>query len=286
MAEILPQVSTMRRVQGIIALDLDGTLLNSQKRLSTRNLNALETAAEDGWEIVPTTGRFYNGMPDFIRELPFIHYAITINGAEVEDLRNGKIIYKAEMPWQQAADIMEWLDDAPVIYDCYMRSAGWMSESHKERIDSIVYDPHYRGMLRDLRQSVPDLKAFIRAEQTDVQKVQFFTKDPVFKLHVVGELEKRFKGLAISSAMEQNMEINHEDANKGAALLALAKYIGIDPYDTMAIGDGLNDLPMIKAAGMGVAMSNAVQEVKEKARWVTLSNDMDGVAAAIEKYCL
>ena len=77
----------MRRVRGIIALDLDGTLLNSRKQLSSRNLYALEAAAEDGWEIVPTTGRFYRGMPDFIRELPFVNYAITINGAEVVDLR-------------------------------------------------------------------------------------------------------------------------------------------------------------------------------------------------------
>lgn len=276
----------MRRVQGIIALDLDGTLLNSHKQLSSRNLYALESAAEAGWEIVPTTGRFYNGMPEFIRELPFIHYAITINGAEVEDLRRGHIVYKAELPWQQAVDIMKWLDEGPCIYDCYMRSAGWMSESNMARIDQVVKSPHSRQMLHDLRQPVPDLKAFLQEEQQDVQKIQLFTDDPVYRLSVFDEMHKRFKDIAVSTALEQNVEINHKDANKGTALLALADYIGIDPYDTMAIGDGLNDLPMIKAAGMGVAVSNAAQEVKERARWVTLSNDMDGVAAAIEKYCL
>ncbi len=67
----------------LIALDLDGTLLNSKKQLSPRNLAALTRAAELGIEIVPATGRFYGGMPDFIRALPFLHYALTINGAQV-----------------------------------------------------------------------------------------------------------------------------------------------------------------------------------------------------------
>lgn len=286
MAATLPQVSTMRKIQGIIALDLDGTLLNSQKQLSSRNLYALESAAEAGWEIVPTTGRFYNGMPDFIRELPFIHYAITINGAEVEDLRRHKVIYSAQMPWQQAVEIMELLDDSPVIYDCYMKSQGWMSQGQKDQIDSVVESPHSRKMLHELRNPVPDLKAFLREEKHDVQKVQFFTKDAIERVNMIRELPKKFDNIVVSSALAQNVEINHIHANKGEALMALAEYLNVDPYDTMAIGDGSNDISMIKAAGMGIAMTNAEQEVKEKARWVTLSNDRDGVAAAIERFCL
>ena len=88
----------MRKPVGIIALDLDGTLLNSDKELSPGNRAALERAAEAGYEIVPTTGRFYGGMPQVIRELPFVRYVITINGAEVADRRTGEVMYRAEIP--------------------------------------------------------------------------------------------------------------------------------------------------------------------------------------------
>jgi len=77
----------------LIALDLDGTLLNSQKELTPASRAALTRAAEAGIEIVPTTGRFYGGMPESVRELPFIRYVISINGAEVKDLQTGEIIY-------------------------------------------------------------------------------------------------------------------------------------------------------------------------------------------------
>ena len=125
----------MHKTKGIIALDLDGTLLNSRKELSTGNLEALAKAAEAGWEIVPTTGRFYGGMPDFIRGLPFVHYAITINGAYVEDLACGNQIYTAEMPYKQAISIMEYLDKLPVIYDCYMDNDAFMTEALKEGLE-------------------------------------------------------------------------------------------------------------------------------------------------------
>lgn len=276
----------MRKVRGIIALDLDGTLLDPHKRLTTRNLYALENAAELGWEIVPATGRFYNGMPDFIRELPFINYAITINGAQVLDIKRRLIVYEAEMPYAQAVEIMELLDHYPVVYDCYMGGKGYMSEEHKQKIDSIVRDPHSRQMLHDLRESVPDLKEFLLEQKQDVQKVQFFIDDDMKRIKMIEGLPSLFKKITVSSALEQNVEINSEYGNKGDALYALAKYLGVERKDTIAIGDGMNDLPMINAAGLGIAMTNGAQRLKDEAKWVTLSNAMDGVAHAIEEFCL
>lgn len=276
----------MRRVAGIIALDLDGTLLNSRKLLSSGNLYALEAAAEDSWEIVPTTGRFYKGMPDFIRELPFVNYAITMNGAQVIDLLRNRLVYEAEMPWKRAVKIMEWLDKFPVIYDCYIDGWGWISESHKEKVDSVVRDPHVRKMIHELRQPVPDLKEFIEKQQRGVQKIQFFSEDDMERIRMLDTLPRIFDDIAVSAALEQNVEINQAHANKGEALTALAEYIGVDMKNTMAIGDGTNDLPMIKAAGIGVGMANGTQRVKEECDWATQTNDKDGVAMAIKKFIL
>jgi len=276
----------MHKVKGIIALDLDGTLLNSEKELSDINRAALESAALSGYEIVPTTGRFYGGMPEVIRKLPFVNYAITINGAEAAELGSGKVIYKSEIPWQQAVDIMEWLDTFPVIYDCYMDGKGWMTASQKEKIDEIVESPHYRKMLHELRQNVPELKNFLCQRGQDVQKVQFFTNQPELRLKLMEELPKRFDDLAVSSSVSQNVEINQKHANKGEALLALAKYLDVDVKNTYAFGDGLNDISMINAAGVGIAMENAEDEVKAHADCVTKSCDEHGVAAWINTFCL
>ena len=103
----------------LIALDLDGTLLDSQKRLSPRNRAALERAAARGIEIVPTTGRFYAGMPESVRMLPFLHYIIAINGAQVTDLTTEKTLYRAEIGCQEAVSLLRYLDKWGVLYDCY-----------------------------------------------------------------------------------------------------------------------------------------------------------------------
>lgn len=276
----------MRKVRGIIAVDLDGTLLDSNKRLTTRNLYALENAAEEGWEIVPATGRLYSGMPDFIRELPFVNYVIAANGAQVIDLKRRLIVYESEIPYKKAVKLMEWLDEFPVIYDCYVAGKAYMNESHKAKIDQVIQNKYTRQLLHDLREPVADLKAFVLEQQQDVQKVQFFIKDDIQRLKLVELIKQTFSGFAVSSALDENVEINAEFATKGEGLYALAKYIGVKRDDTMAIGDSYNDLPMIHAAGLGIAMSNAAQRVKDEAKWVTLSNDMDGVASAIEEFCL
>ena len=275
----------MRKIAGIIALDLDGTLLNSRKELSPGNRAALERAAEAGYEIVPTTGRFYGGMPQTIRELPFVRYAITINGAEVADLFTGEVMYKAEIPWQQTVELMAWLDTMPVIYDCYMDNGGWMSIPLKEKIDETVDDAHYRKMLHELRKPVSELKEFLTQRGQDVQKVQFFTRDAQLRLELMKSIPEKFPGLVTSSSQVQNVEINAMAANKGDALMALARRLGVAEEATLAFGDGNNDLSMLRRAGVGIAMDNAEADVKAAADHITLSCDEDGVARGIEKFC-
>ena len=301
----------MRKVPaGIIALDLDGTLLNSAKHLSPGDLAALEAAAEAGWEIVPTTGRFYGGMPDVIRQLPFVHYAITINGAavmaidcetaegtETDGPVSGggaepvlKTLCSAEIPWPLAVDIMAWLDEKPVIYDCYMDNQAFMTEALKAKVDEVISDSKIRKMFHDLRQPVPELKDFVmkycRGNGIHVQKIQFFTTDMELRRRLLTEIPEVFPGILATSSSPQNIELNWKDANKGQALLALADTLGVSHEKTIAFGDGLNDVSMLRAAGVGIAMDNAEDEIKNAADWVTASCDEDGVAIGIRRYCL
>lgn len=269
----------------LIALDLDGTLLDTRKRLSDENRAALERAARAGIHIVPTTGRFFDGMPEAVKNLPFIRYAITINGAEVADRQTGEELYQSNIPLARALELMCYLDTLPVIYDCYQDNAGWISEHLKAKIDGMVKDPHFRKMLHDLRKPVTELKAFVSERGRDVQKIQFFIPTPELRLELLEKLPEMFPDLAISSSVSENIEVNAAGATKGKALLGLAERLGIPREGTMAFGDGLNDLSMLEAAGIGVAMENACVEAKAAADYITLSCDDHGVARAIEKFC-
>ena len=266
----------------LIALDLDGTLLNSSKALSRRNARALDAAAAAGIAVVPPTGRFFGGMPKEIRELPYLRYAVTINGAQVQDLETREVVYRAEIPLAQALEIMTYLDTLPVIYDCYQDNWGWMTGAMQERAADFAPDGHYLSMLRQLRTPVPELKAYLEERGRDVQKIQFFAKDLSVRREVLDTFAARFPGTAVSSSVVNNVEINAAHANKGDAIAALARHMGISMAQTMGFGDGLNDLEMLRACGVGVAMANACPEAKAAANVVTASCDCDGVAQTIE----
>lgn len=267
----------------LMVTDLDGTLLDSKKNLRKETVNALQAAYERGIEIVPATGRFFKALPEAVSELPFLHYAITINGAEIIDLVKDASVATFGIPVPQAVEIMKYLDTLPIIYDCYMHSWGWMTRSLLERIPEFIHDKAALEFVRHFRKPVDELKEYISRENPDgcVQKIQFFTNDPQLRLEQLEKIKELFGDVSVTSASSNNVEINNIRANKGQALKTLAGYLGIDMKNTAAFGDGLNDLPMIKAAGLGIAMANAEPAVLEAAGFVTLSCDEDGVAYAL-----
>ena len=270
----------------IIVLDLDGTLLTSDKKISPRNYAALEQAAEKGIHIVPSTGRFYDGMPAVVRELPFVRYAITVNGAEIYDAREDRVLHRAEMTAGQADEVFAFLDTLPVVYDCYQDGWGWMEKSLYDRAGDFIEDPKVLSMVKDLRTPVEGFRELIRSRNRGVQKIQMFFKDMDKRAESLPLLRQRFPGLNVTSSITNNLELNSLDAHKGVALLKLCDILGVDPAQTMAFGDGLNDITMLQTAALGVAMDNAYPEVKEAANFVTDTNDHDGVAKAIEQFCL
>ena len=267
----------------LIALDLDGTLLNSKKELTPRSYAALESAAAAGIEIVPATGRFHKGMPEVIRALPFVRYVITINGAQVVDIRSGETVYSADIPTDEALAFYEYLDTLPVIYDAYIDGWGYMTGAMQEALEGFGMLPFQLVMMRELRSPVPELKEYIRAGRRKVQKMQLFTPDSALRERLLAALPGKYPQYAISASLPNNIEINSRDADKGRALRELAKHLGLDIAQTMAFGDGLNDLAMLRAAGVGVAMDNAHPDVKAAADRIAPDCDSDGVAIVIEE---
>ena len=266
----------------LLAFDLDGTLLTSDKRLSERNKNALCAAAEQGILIVPSTGRYYGTMPEAVRELECVRYCLTINGAYVFDRQTDECMYRAEMSVDTALAVMKYLDTLPVCYDCYMENAGWMTKSLQDNAH-LYADGFYLEALKTWRSPVPDLKEFIVQQGKPIQKIQFFMRDLDAKDRAADELRKMFPNTAVSSSIRNNCEINDKHANKGEALLSLAAKLGIRREEIMAFGDGGNDFDMIRAAGTGVVMGNGRDDLKAIADIIAPPCDEDGVAQVVEK---
>ena len=266
----------------LIFLDLDGTLLTTDKRLTERNRAALAKAAEAGIMIIPATGRIYAGVPEEIKALPYIRYLLLANGATVYDRETDSVLYSAEIPADTALEVLNWLDGYPAIYDCYQDDQGYMTEEMWMKADRYAPGPAYLQMIRTLRRPVPDLKEHIRAGGRSVQKLQAFCETTEAQILVLNETAARFPGLAVSSSIARNVEINAAQANKGAALEALCDYLGIGTDEAVAFGDGSNDLSMIRAAGTGVAMGNSVPAVLDAADMIAPDNDADGVGCVIE----
>ena len=273
----------------IIALDLDGTLLDSQKRLSEANRSALERMARRGAFVVPTTGRFFRMMPEPVRDLPFVRYAITCNGAEVYDRKTDSAICRDEIPLETALGIMEMLDGYDAIYDCYRNGWGVMTAALQAKAEEYAPDEHYLRMVKEFRRPVPDLKEHLRstAAEGDVQKIMMFARNGDGAQEtldaVVRESSARFPDVRITCSTRNNLEFNISSAHKGNALGRLAAHLGLTLADCIAFGDGRNDLTMIEAAGIGVAMANGTDEVRKAADIVAPSNDEDGVARTLDE---
>ena len=255
----------------LIALDLDGTLLNSEKVISAGNFAALSLAAEQGHVIVPATGRALRAIPEQVMELFG---------------EKGETLLRAELPLDTCLRLMDFAGRYDAMYDCYWNDTGWVDRAFLERVRYYNADEEVVALLRRTRAPVEDLKAFVRANGQPVQKVQLCFRDMAERETARAEITAAFPDVLVTSSFRNNLELNAVDADKGRALLALARHLGIPAEDTVAFGDSSNDLRMLRAVGTSVAMGNAAPEVRAVCDYVTDTNDRDGVAAFLRTHIL
>lgn len=270
----------------LIAFDLDGTFLDSKKNIHPDNIKALEAAAEKGVVIVPATGRIVGGVPQQIRELPFIRYYVTVNGAFVYDAVEDKAVARAEIPLEDALSLLRYEDSLGISYDCYQDGWGYMSADMYDRAGEYVTDPGILKLVLTLRTKVPELKEYLRQKGESVQKLQLYFTDMQERARQFETLPGMFPDMAFTTSVPFNIEINSSAATKGQGLAALCKLLGIKAEEVLAFGDDRNDADMIRFAGIGVAMENAIEELRAAADWVTASNAEAGVARGIERFAL
>lgn len=265
----------------LLAFDLDGTFLTEDKEIPDENLSALKAAIDAGITVVPSTGRLLDNMPEPFIEL--CRYFILVNGAVVYDAYEDKYLYDAPIPTELALKIYDYGDTLPCIYDAYIDYHGYMTSSMYDVLEDYMPNKKYAHTMKVHRKPVPNLKKYAVECGGEIQKIQFYFKNLTERDRQIEQLPQLFPGeLYVSNSLTSNIEINIKDAIKGRALEVLCSHLNIDMADTVAFGDGTNDLSMIERAGIGVCMVNGSPICKKAADIISeVDNDHAGFAVEL-----
>jgi Cof subfamily protein (haloacid dehalogenase superfamily) len=279
----------------LIALDMDGTLVSSNHKISEANKKAIKKAQAAGHIVMICSGRPHDGLIVTLSEEGFSDLPISGSNGAVT-LIHGEIIHHVSMNPKSAEKLYDWLDDHEYPFKIYTDQGIYGPETFFQRAryefteNKPVDKPHFSDLatMEEYTNKFPVTYTKKFAEIPESAKIfKFFMMTPnMEKKAAAQEFAKLVGGLTITSSYEDNVELSDEMAHKGTGLSAIAKHFNISMENTVAMGDNYNDSGMLEAAGLAVAMGNAEDGIKKIADVVTLTNDDDGVAHAINKYIL
>lgn len=272
----------------LIALDLDGTLLDSNGIISNKTCDAIKEAVKRGIEIVLATGRNIGLICEEIKAIDGIRYAITSNGAAVIDIREERVIFSNFINLDILKRIIDLIKNYPIVIELYADGHAYVDKDvfdnpekynlNENQIHLMSYNHILIDKFFDLIDESKDINWIKCVEKINIP---FLNED--IKKKVLKSLSNEFDELKITSSGKDNIEINISSANKGNGLEKLVNILGIRLEEVAAIGDNNNDIEMIERSGLGIAMGNAIDEIKNKAGYVTVDNDKNGAAEAIIK---
>ena len=273
----------------ILALDLDGTLLNSAHEITPANQKAIRKAIQAGVEVIVSTGRPYDRIPPELSGLG-VRYAITANGAAIYRLPEKECLYADCFTVEQFLPLAQKLSEYDILFHIFLDGHCYSQYNQYANIYKMRISEHQRDFLLSASTPVEDLVAYLKEQNRPVQKgtTNFYPlNDDTYKdRNAVSDFLCSNQELNVANGGGVNLEFTKTGVSKAKGLAFLADLLGVPMHNTMAIGDSENDLDIITAAGIGVAMANAGSHVKAMADFVTLSNEEDGVAYAIEKFGL
>lgn len=274
----------------LVALDLDGTLFDNSSRISKRNLTAIRSITDKGIHVVISTGRPFEGIPFDQLKGTGINYAITANGSGIYEISTGKCLYENAMDEELVTPILNFLLTRDIHMDAFIGGKGYTPIQCVETAQKLTVPSSIKNYIITTRTRLDNILQFIHENQLKVQKMTLNFYPAADGTLIDRETVRKFlvsnPSITTVCGGYNNLEFTRADANKGVGLRKLAEILGVNPDATMAIGDTENDLAIIEAAGIGVAMGNATDAVKARADYVTTTNTKDGVAAAIEHFIL
>lgn len=272
----------------LIALDLDGTLLNHDGKITEYTKSQLKRASEQGVHIVISTGRPLNGVPLDQLEGLGVDYAITTNGAAIYRISTGELLFENGMDFALAGPVLEYLLTKDIHISVYVDGRGFATPKCLADLDRTDVHQSLKDYILDTRTPVEDLYEYVKASGKKIEKItlHFYPQPDGVRLHreEVGEYLYAIPEIETVCGGFHNFEFSKLGINKGVGLRMLAEHLGLSIDQTMAIGDSGNDYVILKEAGIAVAMENASDDVKEIADYITSSNEEDGVGKAIAHF--
>lgn len=267
----------------MLALDMDGTLLDRQLKISPKTVARIQSAREQGVQIVIATGRMFRAIVPYLKQLELVDDpAIVYNGAMVKSLHSKNPTAHHPLSLDAALQVANLVEGAGSQLNVYLDDLLYVRQRTPEvcrymeltGVDSTVVGPIGRFFAENQLKSGPTKLLVIHDNLAEMEILRQRLRT------AFGQI------LTITNSKPYFVEITAKNISKGTALAELAQLAGYSAKEVIAIGDSYNDLSMVKWAGLGVAVGNGVAELKEVADYVTSSCDQDGVAQVIEEFIL
>ena len=284
----------------LIAIDLDGTLLNSYGEVSEKNKESIKYALDKGVEVVLASGRDPETMKKISKELNIEKFLIAGNGANVYDIKLDKNIYENFLDVEKTLQIINICKENSIFLNVYT-TKGILTETIDYNIKVFNNENNYRpNKKRTNIEIVNDLYEYIQTNKPDILKIIICDESKIIFANIIEKLknirevevldvEHMSKKIIRIGTQEHPIEyyyteVTNKNANKWEAIEFLMKKMSIEAKDVICIGDNINDLKMIENAGVGITMKKSALEKRGIADYITDDNNSDGVGNAIYRY--
>lgn len=264
----------------LIALDIDGTLLNNNREITEKTKQTIKSAISMGVKVVIATGRIIQSVKGLAKELGLqgeSEYIITNNGCTIYDTKNYSLLYEKSLKDKDLKEIYKRYKNEDTTLEVHTLN-GVLTENINDHKEQINLFPEMEVLEKDFINDVIEdqklIKILVKGQDEYIARLCE---------SVPKELHEKY---AVVRSLDHLLEFMYKGSSKAKGLEVLGDILDIEREEIIAIGDGINDLEMIEYAGLGVAMGNAKEEVKEIANYITKSNEDDGVAYVIERFIL
>ncbi len=285
----------------MIAIDLDGTLLNSYSEVTQKNINALKYAKSKGIEVVLASGRIANSVANIANEIETNNYFISGNGSMLYDMQNNKILYENYINKEKMLELIKLCENNSIYYNIYTEDTV-IAKSINYNVLFYNYENSKKSQERKTKLIIPN-NVYSYVQESNIEKFLKMTICDENKIIFSGiaKMMKKIEGIDVLDVSHMSRkiiksgtetveigyyytEITKKNVDKWYAIEELMRLKGIKKEEVITIGDNLNDKIMIENAGLGIAMGHSNPDVKSVADFITKDNNENGVALAIEKF--
>lgn len=268
----------------LVAFDMDGTLLNSKKQISSKTVAMIRYAAQKGKIIVLSTGRGVAELKEYMELLPEIQYLVCTSGALVYDCREKKIIAKNAISVDSMEKILHLVEKEEVMPH-FLSMQSLVQYSDFEKMEEYQMGV-YRPLFEKNADKCENIYQQYFSNPVEIEKLNLYHHSPEDRKKTETKIQEMQLPITMVYSEISSLEITAQKVDKGVGLLKLCEYLGLSPEETIAVGDADNDKGVLKVAGLSVAMGNAAPSIQKMADVVVSDCDHDGCAEVIEKYLL